>query len=658
MNFNITDLKNYINYKVLIVGIFFTSVLYFSFSHSILTDSLYFCFLLISLFILFSSEVNKLLVKHSSIYFFYYFSTRLIFMFLVIFGVFDNNLSKLLLSLTSTSNLIIPVVVFLILLIFYWQILAKGLVRFGEIIARFYLDALPGQQSSIDTYKREGIISALDAQNEKRQVINTSIQLGSLDAGMKVISGNIVLICFSTIMFIGARIFYFYSSNETITVDLILKNLSEASVFGSLLIFDGIMFMLPILSSINSIISGDNNEIKFSSKERENFYFIISSIILYFFLLLITKSLIWQPLIIIFAISIYINYSNANNFINSSKDCKNKNRLFASKIESSNTLCIPRIFVKRNALSIELFTNNLIDKFPNLKYLNNIKYNYSNDVNFNLKNNDGSSINFNIPEYDFILELPSSISKILFNEKNLYFSELIPSCSFIKLDSNIFYDEVFSTYKYYIRSDEWLINEIILNSFDDCLLNDISSEDLIKIIRNIRITNPEGSEYTDLITQVGYKTILESSNEIIKRGVSNLDINSVIDAIFLSDDKEDIFKIYLNRIFEKRNPNFYSNDGQVRSFLLSENTLDYINLKQEYNEITSINLDKIIEKIIMDISSLKNNRKLPILFIVPNLEDLTTKYILNEIRKISSRIIFVVKNEMPEALNYYPLGTY
>src|SRR5215469_2902900 len=61
------------------------------------------------------------------------------------------------------GNLIVGLVVFLIITVVQFIVVAKGAERVAEVAARFSLDAMPGKQLSIDSDLRAGLIDKGDA---------------------------------------------------------------------------------------------------------------------------------------------------------------------------------------------------------------------------------------------------------------------------------------------------------------------------------------------------------------------------------------------------------------------------------------------------------------------------------------------------------------
>lgn len=90
------------------------------------------------------------------------------------------------------GNLIVGAVVFLIITIIQFLVIAKGAERVAEVSARFTLDALPGKQMSIDADVRAGILDT-EAARAKRQELQTESRFyGALDGAMKFIKGDAI----------------------------------------------------------------------------------------------------------------------------------------------------------------------------------------------------------------------------------------------------------------------------------------------------------------------------------------------------------------------------------------------------------------------------------------------------------------------------------
>ncbi|GLQ93648.1 type III secretion system export apparatus subunit SctV [Dyella acidisoli] len=90
------------------------------------------------------------------------------------------------------GNLIVGLVVFLIITVVQFIVVAKGAERVAEVAARFSLDAMPGKQLSIDSDLRSGLLEK-DEARRRRRLLEVESQLhGSLDGAMKFVKGDAI----------------------------------------------------------------------------------------------------------------------------------------------------------------------------------------------------------------------------------------------------------------------------------------------------------------------------------------------------------------------------------------------------------------------------------------------------------------------------------
>jgi type III secretion protein V len=88
------------------------------------------------------------------------------------------------------GNFIVGAVVFIILTIIQFLVVAKGAERVSEVGARFTLDAMPGKQMSIDADLRAGVIDMEEAQRRRQEVGQESQMFGAMDGAMKFVKGD------------------------------------------------------------------------------------------------------------------------------------------------------------------------------------------------------------------------------------------------------------------------------------------------------------------------------------------------------------------------------------------------------------------------------------------------------------------------------------
>lgn len=95
-------------------------------------------------------------------------------------------------KLVAGGNLVVGLVVFLIITVVQFIVIAKGAERVAEVAARFSLDAMPGKQLSIDSDLRSGLIDKDEAKRKRRHLEMESKLHGSLDGAMKFVKGDAI----------------------------------------------------------------------------------------------------------------------------------------------------------------------------------------------------------------------------------------------------------------------------------------------------------------------------------------------------------------------------------------------------------------------------------------------------------------------------------
>jgi type III secretion protein V len=90
------------------------------------------------------------------------------------------------------GNLVVGAVVFLILTVIQFIVIAKGSERVAEVGARFTLEAMPGKQMSIDAELRGGHIDLAEARRRRALLTRESQFFGSMDGAMKFVKGDAI----------------------------------------------------------------------------------------------------------------------------------------------------------------------------------------------------------------------------------------------------------------------------------------------------------------------------------------------------------------------------------------------------------------------------------------------------------------------------------
>ncbi len=90
------------------------------------------------------------------------------------------------------GNIVVGMVIFLIITIAQFIVVAKGAERVAEVAARFSLDAMPGKQISIDAELRNGDIDQVEARRLRQQLERESQLFGAMDGAMKFVKGDVI----------------------------------------------------------------------------------------------------------------------------------------------------------------------------------------------------------------------------------------------------------------------------------------------------------------------------------------------------------------------------------------------------------------------------------------------------------------------------------
>jgi type III secretion protein V len=90
------------------------------------------------------------------------------------------------------GNYVVGAVVFLVLTLIQFIVIAKGSERVAEVGARFVLDAMPGKQMAIDAELRAGTIDGNEARRRRRLLQRESQFYGAMDGAMKFVKGDVI----------------------------------------------------------------------------------------------------------------------------------------------------------------------------------------------------------------------------------------------------------------------------------------------------------------------------------------------------------------------------------------------------------------------------------------------------------------------------------
>jgi type III secretion protein V len=138
------------------------------------------------------------------------------------------------------GNYVVGAVVFLILSIIQFVVIAKGSERVAEVGARFTLDAMPGKQMAIDAELRAGSIDGAQARARRHTLARESQFYGAMDGAMKFVKGDVIASFLITLINLGAGL----------AVGVLQRDMEVGAAlrrYGLLTIGDGLVSQIPSL---------------------------------------------------------------------------------------------------------------------------------------------------------------------------------------------------------------------------------------------------------------------------------------------------------------------------------------------------------------------------------------------------------------------------
>jgi len=138
------------------------------------------------------------------------------------------------------GNYVVGAIVFAILTLIQFLVVAKGSERVAEVGARFTLDAMPGKQMSIDAELRSGAISQDEARKQRRGLQRESEFYGAMDGAMKFVKGDAIAGIVITIINILGGLAIGIGMRD-------MSALEALEVYGLLTIGDGLVSQIPAL---------------------------------------------------------------------------------------------------------------------------------------------------------------------------------------------------------------------------------------------------------------------------------------------------------------------------------------------------------------------------------------------------------------------------
>jgi type III secretion protein V len=138
------------------------------------------------------------------------------------------------------GNVVVGLVVFLVIAVVQFLVIAKGSERIAEVGARFTLDAMPGKQMSIDADLRAGLIDKDEARRRRQALGQESQMHGAMDGAMKFVKNDAIATLLIALINIVAGI----------SIGVGMKDMSFADAIGRytiLTVGDGMVAQIPSL---------------------------------------------------------------------------------------------------------------------------------------------------------------------------------------------------------------------------------------------------------------------------------------------------------------------------------------------------------------------------------------------------------------------------
>jgi type III secretion protein V len=138
------------------------------------------------------------------------------------------------------GNYAVGAVIFFVLTLIQYVVVARGSERVAEVGARFTLDAMPGKQMAIDAELRAGAISPDEARASRRALARENQFYGAMDGAMKFVKGDAIAGIAITLINVVAGV----------AIGVFMRDmgaLQSLRTYGLLAIGDGLVCQVPAL---------------------------------------------------------------------------------------------------------------------------------------------------------------------------------------------------------------------------------------------------------------------------------------------------------------------------------------------------------------------------------------------------------------------------
>lgn len=139
-----------------------------------------------------------------------------------------------------SGNFVVGIVIFCILVVINFMVIANGSTRISEVMARFSLDAMAGKQMAIDADLGAGLIDEETARQRRKELSDESSFFGSMDGASKFVKGDAIAgIIITLINVVGGMVIGILQHDLSI--------MQAANNYTTLTIGDGLVTQVPAL---------------------------------------------------------------------------------------------------------------------------------------------------------------------------------------------------------------------------------------------------------------------------------------------------------------------------------------------------------------------------------------------------------------------------
>lgn len=142
-------------------------------------------------------------------------------------------------NFVTGDSIAIGLVIFAIIVVVQFVVIAQGATRISEVSARFSLDGMPGRQMAIEAELNSGAIDAQQAGEQRKDVSAQADFYGAMDGASKFVRGDAIAGVLITLINIFGGLFIGMTNGMSLPV--------AAGTFTKLTIGDGLVSQLPAL---------------------------------------------------------------------------------------------------------------------------------------------------------------------------------------------------------------------------------------------------------------------------------------------------------------------------------------------------------------------------------------------------------------------------